>query len=209
MKEIKVMGNLPELSLPDIVAYLGNCDNINQLPTIEDIFGHLDKHFKTNGMEVFYDNVYEGIDFVIKDGTKCCLSNYGTCILHPYQSHVDDEGSFVYEINDSDLYVCASCKTLLQSRTDILEAYDDYFMGDYSILFPKKWTDEGIHAWCRKRIQNQLDDKKNRKLKEMERNSLNADCSNCTHIKHGECEYGLDSMDDDDYFINCGCHEYR
>lgn len=68
-----------------------------------------------------------------------------------------------------------------------------------------EWNDSGINAWCRKKIQKNVKYSEMRNLAREERERLNADCTNCIHMKRGECEYGLEEFSKD----YCEQHEYR
>ena len=151
----------PEVLEQDRIDYLSSFDNVNQLPTIDDIFTSSDSDFW-----------YGDIDFVLKDGTRCTLS-YGdyNCIQHSFSDQKNNsEGLYIYKVSD-DLFICASCLTLLQSKPDILKQYDcfinEYMNETESLLFPKNWTDEGIYAWCSKKQQKDEEYNESRSLREL------------------------------------------
>lgn len=188
-----------------LIDFLSKSENANNLPMIEDVWNFMLEKFDST--DVLYLN--SPINFDLKDGTNCTLTNYdGRCILHPYNSPDD----FIYYIDN--LIMCASCLTRLQERPDILKQYKVFYNQEYgidetqNILLPKNWTDNGIHSWCKKRQQkeDEYDEYLERKrLRNLERDFLDNDCSICIHMRSCECEYELEEYNEDD----CDFYESR
>lgn len=198
----------PEITKQDIINYFEGFENINQLPNMDTAFEYFQNNFDDN-IEEFYNNHFKGFKFTLKDGTDCILTYVEhECILHPYSDKKFNEaGEYIYVIKNS-YFVCGTCLTKLKPRPDILKQYDiftnEYFDESEKCLFPANWTDEGIHSWCKKRQKKQEEYIRHKELVRRERAFFNNDCTNCNHMKKGECEYGLE-----EYELGCDSWEGR
>ncbi len=199
--------DLPELTEEDLINYFEGFENVNQLSTIEDIFSYLRDNF--DDTEAFSLNIHDGIFFILKDDTSVELTySENECVLHSFSDKKYSEaGLYIYKINGGDLYICADCLTRLKPRIEISEEYDDsdgYYSNDY-YLFPVNWTDNGVIEWYKKRSKKQSEYFYNQELRKQEDERLYDDCSNCIHMKQGECENGLEEYNKE----YCEDHESR
>ncbi len=138
-----------------ILGYLNQFENINRLPTIEQIYSFIRDNMNECvdvAMDIFLDSVVLGIDFTLQDGTNCCLTYYTyQCILHSIkQMDYEDQGGYIYSIEDGNLFICASCLSRLKECPEILAKYPIFSLGQ--ILFPSKWDVRDIDKWCKRRI---------------------------------------------------------
>lgn len=128
-----------------ISEIISDCESVNQLLKIEDIFKEIFK--RSNGIlneDDDFDEIldivecnWEGKTVTIKDGSEVYLDRWKSCILHSYDDLYND---FTYKIAD-DWYICGNCLELLKSDPNNIT--DNH-------LFPKNWTDRGIYCWLEK-----------------------------------------------------------
>lgn len=187
------------------------------IPEWQEYSDGCDEEFLLN--EEIYDNsswVNEKneIVFTLKDNStwRYIRNNY-KCILHSYSDYNNLIGETVFQSLDNDkLYKCADCGAFLKSHDDIL--YEYYPSHDDWLLFPIDWTDAGIIAWCKKREEKQQKYEAEREERYERRredyyNSMDKDCSNCCHMKHGECEYGNCGCESDDIDEDTECEDWE
>lgn len=177
-------------NLSNIIEFLSSHENINNLPTIEEIYKHFSDDFD-DFIEIFIDECYTGFNFTLKDGTYCTLifAAY-KCILHSHSDYDNQVGFYIYKIDNEDLYVCASCLTLLKAEPKILEDYS--FVEGEELLFPKSWNIQGIKTWLKKEKLRQDEYAERRFLAWQEREKFEEsieyeNCCDCEIMCNGEC----------------------
>lgn len=127
--------------LDKIKDSLSKLENINQLPIY-------------NKAEDFINECYTAVfdnepSFSLQDGTKIKMTKLEyQCILHDLSQC---EGYYIYKINNN-LFMCFDCGELLAERQDLIDKYrrEDNF-GDIKYLFPKKWSEDRIIDWIKRR----------------------------------------------------------
>lgn len=155
-----------------------------------------------------------GISITLKDkSTWNIVTTWSTeqkCIKHKlFPKGIEDNEIYIFESLDDDLYLCDECKTFGKKHPEILNKYSSCEENSNNWIFPRDWTEEGIESWCKKREiqQEEYEDRRiERELERIdegferqERRMLFADCYNCSHMKHNECEYGNNYDFDEEY----------
>lgn len=201
---------------------IDNCMDLNSLKIVE-IAKELDnpeliEYFKYEGNNFFsFEEVYDsiasgGLKITLKDTSEWELHRIDEfkCYTHSCYKDKYEWDKLIFYNSESDLYKCSECGEFLVTHPDILKKYElDKNPND--CLFPKSWNESGIEAWCKKaEIRDKEWSEKNAEriaLREAvlrERYELNADCTNCIHMRKGDCEFGLDEYSEE----YCEEHEY-
>lgn len=161
--------------------------DINNLPTLSEIFEELENQAKINNYyydeetDKMFDNWNES-KITLLDGSQIELIAYKTCILHSFH---DIEREYSYRIGDN-LYLCASCLTILVEHKDLCEKY--YTYSSENLLFPKKWDKNRVILWIRNSEKRQEEYFSRR--------------NNYLNYQYDYFNDEDDNYDDEDYFNN-------
>lgn len=156
-----------------IVEMIANAENINRLPLYEDFTKVI------NDFEWLHDEDFDEIGYkeiTIKDGSKVILERN----ISDNNCFNDKEHWDFYHIVDDDSYICLECG--LKQKVHEYGSFCSY------VALPADWNENGIKAYLQRRVEREEERSKESHLRYEERIRLYSDCSNCTHMKQGECE---------------------
>ncbi len=167
-----------------IIEMIENAENINRLPLYDDF----KKAINDEDFESLYDEDYDEIgwkEITIKDGTKVILErNISDNNCFKDRDHWD----FYHIVND-DSYICLEC--------GLRQKVHEYGSFCSSVSLPADWNEHGIKVYLQRRIEKEEERSRESRLRYEERIRLYADCSNCIHMKHDECEYCNEEYSDE------------
>lgn len=166
-----------------IINIISNTKSIDDLPLLKDFKKELDNkdypYFYECFTEAFHEIGWKVIK--IKDGTEVTLVEYvseNNCFNDYYHG-------YFYYIKDIDIYICLDCG--LKQK---LHEYESDAINDEKLLLPADWNKYGIESYLKRRIKKQREKRERHSLLQEERIRLNANCSNCMYMQHGECILG-------------------
>jgi len=110
-----------------------------------------DEQYYSSNEPIFDLIMDEKFTITIADGTRLTKSPNYQCNLHKQGRWGNDEGREVFQVENSNLFICCDCNTLLKSHSDILNQYECTSYEADQLLFPVDWNENGIKVWCQKK----------------------------------------------------------